>query len=132
MAADLSLQHSRTYTPLCALAPWRQALTIVLLAVTFQSRTIAARAQEPVFGPPVHDAAKIVGSDQCAKCHDKEVQQWMRTPHFATFDTLHRKPTTRAADSGRTLSDCLLAELEVSPHGPRVERCWRSSTVESA
>jgi len=47
-------------------------------------------------------------------------------------DTLHRKPTTRAADSARTLSDCLLAELEVSPHGPRVERCWRSSTVESA
>ncbi len=29
------------------------------------------------------------------KCHDKEVQQWMRTPHFATFDSLHRKPEAK-------------------------------------
>ncbi|HJQ80608.1 MAG TPA: cytochrome c family protein, partial [Lacipirellulaceae bacterium] len=34
-------------------------------------------------------------SDQCAKCHQPEVQQWMRTPHFATFDTLHRTPEAK-------------------------------------
>jgi hypothetical protein len=43
----------------------------------------------------VPDPAKIVGSDQCAKCHQNEVQQWMRTPHFATFDTLHRLPEAK-------------------------------------
>jgi hypothetical protein len=43
----------------------------------------------------VPDPAKIVGSDQCAKCHQPEVQQWMRTPHFATFDTLHRSPQAK-------------------------------------
>jgi hypothetical protein len=43
----------------------------------------------------VPDAAKIVGSDQCAKCHQAEVQQWMKTPHFATFDTLHRTPRAK-------------------------------------
>ena len=47
-------------------------------------------AEEPTVGPAVPDAAKIVGSDQCAKCHQPEVQQWMQTPHFATFETLHR------------------------------------------
>ncbi|MEX2315729.1 MAG: cytochrome c family protein [Pirellulales bacterium] len=52
-------------------------------------------AQEPAFGPPPRDAAKIVGSDQCAKCHDKEVQRWLRTTHFATFDTLHRRPEAK-------------------------------------
>ena len=39
--------------------------------------------------------AKVVGPDQCAKCHQPEVQQWMRTPHFATFDSLHRKPRAK-------------------------------------
>jgi hypothetical protein len=52
-------------------------------------------AAEPAFGPPVPDPTRIVGSDQCAKCHQPEVQQWMRTPHFATFDTLHRTPEAK-------------------------------------
>jgi hypothetical protein len=54
-----------------------------------------ANAEEPKIGPPVPDAAKVVGPDQCAKCHQAEVQQWMQTPHFATFDTLHRKPRAK-------------------------------------
>ena len=49
-------------------------------------------AAEPAIGPPVHDPAKIIGSDQCAKCHQLEVQQWMHTPHYMTFDSLHRSP----------------------------------------
>src|SRR5262249_47297126 len=52
-------------------------------------------AAEGKIGPPVRDPTKIVGADQCAKCHEKEVQQWMRTPHFATFDTLHRLPQAK-------------------------------------
>ena len=52
-------------------------------------------AQEPVFGPPTRHPHQIVGSDQCAKCHDKEVQQWRQTPHFATFETLHRNPAAQ-------------------------------------
>lgn len=45
--------------------------------------------------PAIPDASKIVGSDQCAKCHEPEVKQWMQTPHFATFDSLHRKPRAK-------------------------------------
>jgi hypothetical protein len=52
-------------------------------------------AEKPAFAPSVPDPARIVGSDQCAKCHQPEVQQWMRTPHFATFDTLHRTPEAK-------------------------------------
>jgi hypothetical protein len=43
----------------------------------------------------VADSAKIVGPEQCAKCHQPEVHQWMRTPHFATFDSLHRQPRAK-------------------------------------
>lgn len=50
-----------------------------------------ARAEEPAIGPTPADPAKVVGSDECAKCHQAEVGQWMRTPHFGTFDSLHRK-----------------------------------------
>jgi Cytochrome c554 and c-prime len=60
-------------------------------------------AQDAAIGPAVPDPAKIVGSDQCAKCHQQEVQQWMQTPHFATFDTLHRTP--RAKEIADRLGD---------------------------
>jgi hypothetical protein len=46
-------------------------------------------------GPAAPEAAKVVGSDQCAKCHQAEVQQWMKTPHYATFDALHRTPRAK-------------------------------------
>jgi len=54
-----------------------------------------APADEIAIGPSVPDPAKIIGADQCAKCHQQEVQQWMRTPHFATFDALHRTPRAK-------------------------------------
>jgi hypothetical protein len=43
----------------------------------------------------VHDPAKIIGVDQCVKCHQPEVQQWMHTPHCATFESLHRMPRAK-------------------------------------
>ena len=47
-------------------------------------------------------------------------------------DALHRKLKARAADSGQTLSDYLLAEFDAWPRGPRARRCLPGSTVESA
>jgi hypothetical protein len=52
-------------------------------------------AAESIAGPAAPDPEKVVGSDQCAKCHQAEVQQWMKTPHFATFDALHRTPRAK-------------------------------------
>jgi hypothetical protein len=57
--------------------------------------SIVQAADEPNFGPAPRDPAKVVGAEACAKCHQAEVQQWMRTPHFATFDTLHRRPEAK-------------------------------------
>jgi hypothetical protein len=68
------------------------SLTGILIALICGASSFGA---EPSTGPPVRDPAKIVGSDQCAKCHQQEVQQWMRTPHFATYETLHRLPRAK-------------------------------------
>src|SRR4051812_3613238 len=66
--------------------------TAYAIAIAFSG---VARAAESASGPAVRDPAKIVGSDQCAKCHHQEVQQWMKTPHHATFETLHRNPRAK-------------------------------------
>lgn len=41
------------------------------------------------------DPTKVMGAEACAKCHQAEVNVWQTTPHFATFDTLHRKPEAK-------------------------------------
>jgi len=66
--------------------------TAYAIAIAFSG---LARAAESVSGPAALDPAKIVGSDQCGKCHQQEVQQWMKTPHHATFETLHRNPRAK-------------------------------------
>lgn len=50
-----------------------------------------AAVQMPAAAEPMrNDPARIVGHEACAKCHANEIQQWQQTPHFATFDVLHR------------------------------------------
>lgn len=46
------------------------------------------------FSAQVHeiDPAKVVGSQKCGECHKYELEAWKLTPHFATFDTMHRSP----------------------------------------
>jgi Cytochrome c554 and c-prime len=81
---------------LCVFAPLRE-ICIRLCIVSFVATIACTRAkgEGDNSGPAVPDAAKIIGSDQCAKCHQAEVQQWMQTPHFATFDSLHRTPRAK-------------------------------------
>jgi hypothetical protein len=80
---------------LCAFAPLREIFCMAASALVMAAACHSSHCEEPEVGPLVRDPAKIVGSDQCAKCHEKEVQQWMRTPHFATFDTLHGLPQAK-------------------------------------
>ena len=81
---------------LCALAPLGETFRVLSAPVAATSILCSgALGQVTTIGPTVPDAAKVVGSDQCAKCHQAEVQQWMKTPHFATFDSLHRLPRAK-------------------------------------
>ena len=80
---------------LCALAAWREIFLAIAVLAAVGGVFHSAYGEEAAFGPRVPDPGKIVAADQCAKCHQQEVQQWMRTPHFATFDTLHRTPRAK-------------------------------------
>jgi hypothetical protein len=80
---------------LCASAPLREICLCLSCIVAVFFGTIWASAAESASGPPVRDPAKIIGVDQCAKCHQPEIQQWMHTPHYATFETLHRLPRAK-------------------------------------
>jgi hypothetical protein len=42
------------------------------------------------------DPAKTLGPDSCIKCHENEMLAWKATPHFATFESLHRRPEAKA------------------------------------
>lgn len=42
-----------------------------------------------------HDPAQVVGYETCVKCHAAEATVWRRTPHFATFEQLHRRPRAK-------------------------------------
>jgi hypothetical protein len=42
------------------------------------------------------DPAKVMGPESCTKCHEAEMLSWRETPHFATFETLHRMPEAKA------------------------------------
>jgi hypothetical protein len=41
------------------------------------------------------DPASVLGPEACMKCHENEVLSWKQTPHFETFETLHRKPEAK-------------------------------------
>jgi len=55
----------------------------------------AAAASDADVGFVRCDPTKVVGSDTCIKCHQQEQEAWKQTPHFHTFETLHRKPAAK-------------------------------------
>ncbi len=38
------------------------------------------------------DPNLVIGAESCEKCHASEVSVWKQTPHYSTFQSLHRKP----------------------------------------
>jgi len=65
------------------------ALPLCLLAVPCE-------AEDVTDAPAIRcDPANVLGAESCAKCHEHELSQWKRTPHYATFEALHRKPEAK-------------------------------------
>ncbi|TWT85839.1 Perchlorate reductase subunit gamma precursor [Posidoniimonas polymericola] len=64
------------------------------MLIAFVLAASAAAQETPDL--PKCDPAKVLGDEACAKCHQQEVNQWRLTPHYRTFDILHRKPEAKA------------------------------------
>ena len=76
-------------------------ITAALVTWLFCATAIGAESASPSasdadLGFVRCDPAKVVGSEACTKCHANELQVWQQTPHFRTFDELHRKPEAKA------------------------------------
>ena len=41
------------------------------------------------------DPSKVVSYAACAKCHSAAIATWQQTPHFQTFEQLHRNPRAK-------------------------------------
>jgi hypothetical protein len=98
MRCSASMQFCRNgiWRLLCAFATLCDHFLGLITSLTAMSMACSsAFGEEVASAPPSADPAKIVGSDQCAKCHQPEVQQWMQTPHFGTFEALHRSPRAK-------------------------------------
>ncbi|MCA9241280.1 MAG: cytochrome c family protein [Planctomycetales bacterium] len=63
----------------------------MLCLMVFAAPTFA----EELTDLPVCDPAKVLTDDKCNKCHQQEIDQWRGTPHYRTFDSLHRKPEAK-------------------------------------
>jgi hypothetical protein len=97
--------------------------------------SLAAFALTLGFGIPaafpgqVHeiDPAKVVGSQKCGECHKYEVEAWKTTPHFATFDSMHRSPAGQKIASAlgikriKSESLCLTCHYTVQKKGAEAE-----------
>ena len=66
------------------------ALVLILLLAT-----TGVAEDQATFAPPTCDPSRVVGFEQCAKCHTAEVAQWKQTPHHQTFEQLHRTPEAK-------------------------------------
>lgn len=123
------LSEKGIYRFLRASAPLREILVCLIGLVLAGVGVRAARGEEDSVGPPRRDAAKIVGSDQCAKCHQPEVQQWMRTPHYATFESMHRKPRAKEIADRMGLQSIKRSDLCTQCHYTMQNQAGRERVV---
>jgi len=89
------------------LNPWS---LVILFAANIAS------AAEPNLEPLRCDPAQVLGANSCAKCHEQELQQWKLTPHYALFESLHRKPEAKAITQRLGLSSIKRNETCVKCH----------------
>jgi len=82
----MNRQPARTFdnTSQFAIVP---LLAILFGFVLFASTSLAQ--------PLRCDPTKIVTSEACSRCHGPAISTWKQTPHFQTFDSLHRNPRAK-------------------------------------
>lgn len=103
-------------------------LSMLVLAVVVLTATRGS-GQENSFDVLRCDPALTLGPDSCAKCHEKEVQQWKLTPHFATFESLHRKPEAKEITKRLGLSTVKRNDTCVKCHYTRQQKGSRVRVV---
>ncbi len=105
------------------------AFVIICSSVATALLTTSCAAVESSLEPLTCDPAQVLGADSCTKCHENELRQWKLTPHFATFESLHRNPEAKAITKRLGLSTVKRNETCVKCHYTRQQKGSRVRVV---
>jgi len=73
----------------------KKIYSFAILLIWFSA--MVSFAEDVTQSPEIRcDPTQVLGAESCAKCHEHELSQWKQTPHFATFEALHRNPEAKA------------------------------------
>jgi len=89
----------------------------------------AGVTEPPTYSPRQCDPSIVVGHETCMKCHDSEIKQWMQTPHYRTFDALHRTPEAKDIAKRMGLKSIKRNDTCVTCHYTRQEQGARVRVV---
>jgi len=98
--------------PCFRIAPWSLGRWAWILSLV----TSTSLATEINLEPLRCDPAQVLRANSCAKCHENEVRQWKQTPHFTTFESLHRQPAAKAITKRLGLSTVKRNDVCVKCH----------------
>lgn len=120
MKSRLSKQHQ-----------WLGAIAAVTVAAVLGTSCLLAAPDDevPSYSPRQCDPSLVVGYETCMKCHDAEIKQWMQTPHYRTFDTLHRTPEAKAIAKRMGLKSVKRNDTCVTCHYTRQQQGTRLRVV---
>src|SRR5690349_21688600 len=99
----------RLPAPFDALAARRPSAWLLWIPIVIPMTVLA----EP---PEQCDPAKVLSAATCAQCHASEAEVWKSTPHFRTFDTLHRTPRAKEIAAKMGVSSIKRSEVCASCH----------------
>lgn len=85
--------------------------------------TVCLSAAKPVVAQAPHcDPKKVITAEGCVKCHAQADAVWKQTPHFRTFDTLHRRPEAKAIAQRMGIGSIKRGDVCIKCHYTQIEK----------
>jgi hypothetical protein len=97
--------------------------TLPFLAIILLGNQVLAIAPEQC------DPQQVLTAETCAKCHAAETEVWKTTPHFRTFETLHRTPRAKEIAAKMGVSSIKRSEVCTQCHYTQQQEGDRLKTV---
>jgi hypothetical protein len=105
------------------------ALGAIRLFVVLLGATLGPPCAVWAETPEQCEPGKVLSSATCAKCHAAETEVWKTTPHFRTFDTLHRTPRAKEIAAKMGISSIKRSEVCASCHYTQQEQDGKLTTI---
>lgn len=71
---------------------------------------------------PHCDPKKVITAEGCIKCHTQADAVWKQTPHYRSYETLHRRPEAKAIAQRMGISSIKRSDVCVKCHYTQIEK----------